>query len=77
MELRRSTRLITPSLKALEAAENTKSYEKRKRVRKYIDSIPDTHMNYVEEQLKELTAKDPLTEQIDHLELILAKCGIS
>lgn len=75
MELRRSTRIITPSLKALEAAENAKCFERSKRVRRYIASIPDSHMNYVESQLQLLTAQDPMIDQIDHLSSILSACG--
>jgi len=77
MEPRRSTRIIRPSLKALEAAETAKSYERHKRAKKLIEAIPDTQMEYVEKQLTHLANISPFVEQIDHLETIMAKIGIS
>ena len=77
MEPRRSTRLIKPSLKALEAAETAKSYERHKRVKKLIEAIPDIQMEYVEKQLEHLSTISPFVEQIDHLETILSKFGIN
>jgi len=75
--LRRSTRKITPSLKALEIMENLKAIPKRKeRVKKIIEVIPDIHMEYVEQQFNHITVSNPTIDPVDHLVSILYSIGI-
>ena len=74
--LRRSPRKFTPSLKAIEAMANTAPIRKA-RVKKAIDAIPDTHMDYVEMQLNSQIATNPTVDPITQLEGILTSMGLN
>ena len=74
--LRRSQRKFTPSLKAIEAMANANLIRKA-RVKKAIDAIPDTHMDYVEMQLNNQIAANPTNDPISQLEGILASIGLN
>ena len=74
--LRRSPRIFTPSLKAIEAMANAAPIRKA-RVKKAIDAIPDTHMEYVEMQLNYQIAANPTNDPITQLEGILASMKLS
>ncbi len=74
--LRRSPRKFTPSLKAIEAMANAGPIRKA-RVKKAIDAIPDTHIDYVEMQLNYQIATNPSNDPISHLECILASMGLN
>ena len=73
--LRRSPRKFTPSLKAIEAMANA-NLIKKARVKKAIDAVPDTHMDYVEMQLNYQIATNPINDPISQLEGILASMGL-
>ena len=74
--LRRSPRKFTPSLKAIEAMANASPIRKA-RVKKAIDAVPDTHMDYVEMQLNNKIEANPQNDPVTHLEGILAAMGLS
>lgn len=74
--LRRSARKFTPSLKAIEAMANAAPIREA-RVKKAIDAIPDTHMDYVEMQLNSQIATNPTIDPITQLEGILTSMGLN
>jgi len=73
--LRRSPRKFTPSLKAIEAMANAVPIRKA-RVKKLIDAVPDTHMDYVEMRLNSQIAANPANDPIAQLECILSAMGL-
>lgn len=74
--LRRSPRKFTPSLKAIEAMANAGPIRKA-RVKKALDAVPDTHMDYVEMQLNYQITANPVNDPITHLESILMSMGLN